>query len=211
MTSRFPARPQLPTGGDERIRRPSPSRITQDTLSSLGRIFAKRPLMLGESETDYDEFFASMLATVEPEDLIEHIWLKDLVDQTWEVQRLKRLKATVLLKAGKETLTKLLSTVQEAGVGDGGRALTGAELVAAYAAGDAEAVEEVDRVLGTLGTDMDAVSAQVLADELDQIGTIEGMIAATELRRNRLLIEIEARRDALARRLRLAGLAAPAR
>jgi hypothetical protein len=167
--------------------------------------------MLGESESDYDEFFASMVATVEPEDLIEQIWLKDLVDQTWEVQRLKRLKAIVLLKAGKEALTKLLSTAQDAGVGDAPREFTVPELVEAYAAGAAQADAEVDRVLGTIGTDIDAVRAQVLADHLDQIGKIEGMIAATELRRNRLLIEIEARRDALARRRRLAGLAIPAR
>ena len=52
------------------------------------------------------------------------------------------------------------------------------------------------------GLTLDSIMAQALSDQLRQVERIDHMIASADARRNRVLAEIERRREAIARRLR---------
>jgi len=51
------------------------------------------PLIAGERSAGYDELLARVCETLQPSDVLEHIWVRDIVDLVWEVYRLRRLKA----------------------------------------------------------------------------------------------------------------------
>ena len=57
----------------------------------LGRL----PLIRGEDGCAYNELCARIAAAVKPKDFIEEIWVRDVADLSWEVFRLRRIKAKV--------------------------------------------------------------------------------------------------------------------
>jgi hypothetical protein len=65
----------------------------------LETLFAERPLIRGERAEDYDELLARVTGAVGPTDVIEAVWVRDIVDLIWEVQRRRRLKVSLLMLA----------------------------------------------------------------------------------------------------------------
>src|SRR5215471_14967208 len=57
----------------------------------LGRL----PLIRGEDGCAYNELCARIAAAVNPKDFLEEIWVRDVADLSWEVFRLRRVKATL--------------------------------------------------------------------------------------------------------------------
>jgi hypothetical protein len=56
-------------------------------------VFGPPPLLGSEKLTDYEALFARISQDVTPVDILEEIWMADFVDLTWEIFRLRRLKA----------------------------------------------------------------------------------------------------------------------
>ena len=59
-------------------------------------IFGPPPLLDGESQEVYDTLLARVTGTVNPKDIIEEIWVHDVVNLVWEILRLRRLKVALL-------------------------------------------------------------------------------------------------------------------
>ena len=45
-----------------------------------------------EDVEDYNRFAREITKAIKPKDVIERIWAKDVLDHTWEIWRLRRLK-----------------------------------------------------------------------------------------------------------------------
>jgi hypothetical protein len=54
------------------------------------------PVLKNEDKTVYDELFNTVWADVRPKDIIEQIWVRDIVDETWEIFRWRRLATTIV-------------------------------------------------------------------------------------------------------------------
>ena len=158
--------------------------------------FGPPPLIEGETTAEYDELLARVSATVNPADILEDIWVRDVVDLTWETWRYRRLKPALM----EITAHKALSAVLEPRMGWDERQA----LVADWTARAPEAIKSVDAILESLGLTMHSVMAQSLSIKLDDIERIDRMIALAEARRNAALREIEAHRENLSHKLRRA-------
>ena len=62
---------------------------------SLNRVagIAAAPLLPGEQEPDYANLVARIVAVAQPSDAIEDLLTRDVIDLTWEIFRLRRVKA----------------------------------------------------------------------------------------------------------------------
>jgi hypothetical protein len=58
--------------------------------------FAPAPLLPGEQEADYAKFALAIVKDARPRDAIEDLLTRDVIDLSWEVLRLRRLKAGLL-------------------------------------------------------------------------------------------------------------------
>ena len=58
-----------------------------------------RPLFAGEDAAAYDSLLGRVSDVVKPADVLEEIWLQDVVDLSWEVGKLRRMKAEFLNRA----------------------------------------------------------------------------------------------------------------
>jgi len=170
---------------------PAPAR--PPCLALLG----PRPLIDGEDGTNYDVILERISADVAPEDFVEEIWVRNVVDLVWESVRLRRLKSHLLHAAAHEGLAWVLTPLLDwASAG---------QLSRTWASGDEEAACEVERLLGRADLTIDAVMAQTLAARIDDVERIDRMVIIAEVRRDAVLREIRSRRAAFGQALRRAG------
>jgi hypothetical protein len=155
------------------------------------------PVIAGESRAAYDELLSRMTRTLAPADVIEHMFLRDVVDLAWEVLRLRRLKANLMACAAHQGVATLLRPLIEE---DSDRAL----LARGWAARRDGAVEKVESLLAAAGFGPDHVAAATFASASYDIERIDRMMAAAERRRNSALFNVEYHRERFGRQLRRA-------
>jgi hypothetical protein len=160
-------------------------------------LFGPPPLFHGEDPKIYDQLLKEISAAVTPADILENIWVRDFVDLTLEVFRLRRLTVN-LMKANEykglsETLAPLVGRSQAETLAEG------------WAARKPEVVEEVTKTLTSAGLTTDSIVAQTFSLKLNDIERMQHMIALAEARRNATLQEIDRHRQTLGQKLRRAA------
>jgi hypothetical protein len=119
------------------------------------------------------QYVRGIVADIMPSGAIEWLWAKDIVDHSWEVARLRRIK-TLLLKRREEMLRLQIEQKNRS--------------------------HGIDPPVGPpLG---DVMKAEFFIEELSNYERLDLLIASAETRRVSLLREIERRRAGLAARLR---------
>jgi hypothetical protein len=160
-------------------------------------LFGPPPLFDGEDAEMYDQLEREISAAVTPADILENIWVRDIVDLTLEVFRLRRLTAN-LMKANEykgliETLAPLVGRSQAETLAEG------------WAARKPDVVEEVTKTLTSAGQTTDSIVAQTFSLKLNDIERMQHMMALAEARRNATLREIDRHRQTLGQKLRRAA------
>jgi hypothetical protein len=147
-------------------------------------LFGPPPLFDGEDPEIYDQLVREISTAVTPADIFEDIWVRDVVDLTLEVFRLRRLTANLM----KANTYKGLRTLAEG-----------------WAARKSDVVEEVNKTLTSAGLTTDSILAQTFSLKVNDIERIEHMMALAEARRNATLREIDRHRQTLGQKLRRAA------
>jgi hypothetical protein len=150
----------------------------------------------GGGRGGYDELLTGISSTVKPADILEDIWVRDIVDLVWEGFRLRRLKVNLMTATAHKGLKEALTPLVGWSEAD--------DLAKAWALRKPIALKRVDKILASAGMTMDAVMAQTLSLKLDDVERIERMIAMAEARRHVILHEIEWHREMLSQALRRA-------
>src|SRR5262252_5961241 len=115
-------------------------------------LFGPSPVTEGEDARQYDEIQARFSETIKPKDVLEEMWTRDVVDLTWEILRMRRLKARLLTSVMSEGMDKILRQLldwEEAH-----------ELSEAWSARDPEAIKSVDALLAARGLTMELAAAR---------------------------------------------------
>jgi hypothetical protein len=150
---------------------------------------APAPLLPGEKEADYAATAGRVVGVARPRDAIEEFLIRDVIDLTWEVLRLRRIKAGILRASMSAGVRSVL-----AGVGHS--YLERDTLAEKWAAGDEGARQRVDAVLAKAGLTLDEVTAKTLEIKIDVFERVDRMLASAEARRNNSLREIDRHREA---------------
>jgi hypothetical protein len=150
------------------------------------------PLIAGERSADYDELLARVCESLQPSDVLEHIWIRDVVDLAWEVFRLRRLKVDLMSAAAWEGMAQLLEPLLDYP----GMAAKG------WAKRNESSVQKVEAALANAGLTMDAVAARTFSARIGDFERIDRMTMAAEARRNAALHELDRHRASFALRLR---------
>ena len=161
---------------------------------------APAPLLTGEDGAEYAKLTSQFLAAAKPRDFIEEILVRDAIDLSWEILRLRRLKAGLLRMACSAGVE---SVAQKVGC-------KAAPMISAYGfskdwmSGDTEARKQFDGALKKAGLGMEDVLAEALSSKIDAFERIDRMLASSEARRNNALREIDRHRSALGAAVRQA-------
>src|SRR5579863_4313566 len=95
---------------------PAPTVVPSPGADIVDRIIgiAAAPLLPGEAEADYLGVAARIVAVAQPKGAIEEFLIRDVVDLTWEIFRLRRLKAALLRAAASKGVHRILATIEYA-------------------------------------------------------------------------------------------------
>jgi hypothetical protein len=145
-------------------------------------------LAKGEDAAGYAQLAAHIRAAVAPANIIEEIWARDVADLTWDVVRLRRLKAGLYTIGASDGMAEILRGLEAP--------IVGRAKVRSWAARDPAAIAAVNTQLSAAGLDMGDVTTGTFAARIDQFDRIERMLAAAEVRRAAALHAIENRRAA---------------
>lgn|SRR5262245_10837507 len=188
-----------------------PSTLPSPVLTRLA-IFGPPALLAGEDSVAYDDLLARVSGHLKPTDIVEEIWVREIVDHIWENLRHRRHQTAFIQAAVLQRLEKVLPRVSQPASRGGSlvermhaaeEALKApAELVSQLSAGEPAAIRRVNELLESIGLTIDSVVAQAVSHELDKIERFNRLIANVEWRRNALLREIERRRAGFAQKLR---------
>jgi len=150
------------------------------------------PLIEGEDGAAYNQLHGSITAAVKPKDFIEEILARDIADLSWDVLRLRRLKAQLLTYG---TAAQVRGYLHD---------LCGASQAQKLSAelGDPSVVARVDELLSPTGLTVASVTAEVFVAISEALERIDRMMMSAESRRNTALREIERHRSSFAQALR---------
>jgi hypothetical protein len=169
-----------------------PSAVS-DVLDRVAGI-APAPLLPGEQEAEYATLIARIVAVAQPRDAIEDLLTRDVIDLTWEVFRLRRVKAGILKASINTGVERVLDGL---GYGQDQRYDYTKRLSQSWASGDKKSRKEVMAALSAAGLTIDEVTAKTVESKLDSFERLDRMLASAEARRNNALREIDRHREAL--------------
>jgi hypothetical protein len=177
-------------------------KINGGTVSRLS-IFGPPPLVAGEDSARYDQLLEHVSSSVRPRDIFEEIWVRDFVDNSWEISRLRRARKALVEKLVRDELESALLPVF------GPQAKPWypeglSELVGKWAAGDAAAISKVEGLMISANLTMNIIVDRAFVNAIETIERIDHLITIAEKHRNSILREIECHRDSFAEVLRKA-------
>src|SRR5262245_40264138 len=140
-----------------------------DRSTARLKLFGPPPLIEGEDPAAYDDLLIRVSAAVKPADILEDIWVRDVVDFTWEIFSLRRLKANLMTATRYKGVEAVLRPII-------GYSHATDTLATKWAQRNPSAIERVTKILDSAGLTMDAVIAQTLSENLDFVERIERMI-----------------------------------
>jgi hypothetical protein len=175
------------------------SKRVASTSASITRldVFGPPPLLGGEDAAAYNELLVRVSAAVKPTDIVEEIWVRDIVDLAWEVFRLRRIKAGLLAAATQNEIKRVLAKFLSDGDAQ--------EVARDWTLNDKNAREVVQAYFDMVSLTLDGATARAFEMKIKNIELIDRMIASAEARRNIALREIERHRVSVAERLRRAS------
>jgi hypothetical protein len=164
-------------------------------------LFGPPALFEGEDAAAYEKLLERFTADSKPEDVFDEMWVRDLVDLTWETRRLRRLKAHLLTCVMRDNLSPIFEPINIVEKGSD-RELSADEIAELWVARDPLAIEEVNQQLSSKGLTLEHVAALAFSARIEDFERIDRMITSAEARRNDALRELERHRETLARALR---------
>jgi len=164
--------------------------------NDIAALFGSAPILKTEDEEIYWNCMERVVKCVEPQDVIEWLWVKDVVDLSWEILRLRRLKID-LIEIDREDKNATIEWEREHFDEPYIHIFSGKLTPPDTADIEARLYKQ------SLATETDSV--KLLFKHIEEYERIEKLLTSAELRRDKILREIELRRDHMSRRLRAAS------
>ena len=161
----------------------------------IKEVFGPPPLLDGESIDSYNALRDQLRAAVNPVDVVDELFVNDLVYFAWESCRLRRHKGNLHRSFKREGLEALLTFH---GVTDD----LMNELAEGWMEGDPEEIKRVEEFLADVGPVNELIAAHALRKNMSTFERIDEMITRADACRNAVLREFDRHDAARAARVR---------
>ena len=181
--------------------------------ADLQPLFDDPPLLSTENSGQYRSLLDQIAKCVKPKDVIEWLWVRDIVDLSWEIRRLRRFKVLIIELARQKRISDFgaptdLRFVPAISVTVNGQPISdfirdhpisefGEPISDPGKPVSKKKVKKTRKRKPKLDTESD--SASLFQECISDYQCVDRLLAAAEVRRNEALHEIELRRDRIAR------------
>lgn len=157
-----------------------------------------RAIMLTESEAEYDEMVAAFMKDMKPGNIVERALVGDVFDITWEINRYRRIKTTLLNDSFRATYAEILEAQIDAETMTERSEAAKAAVRRRFESDEGRT--EVFDMLAKCGLSESSVEVSAIEATAEVIGAIDRTLAALELRRINAVRFLAEYRDGLASR-----------
>ena len=133
-----------------------------------------------------------------PSDIIEEMWVRDVMDLSWDIFRCRGVKTSLIAELIPDTLRRTIAPLANADEHSEWMDL----LIKKWVAQKPSAIKQVSRLLASAKLTFDTVIARAIMSIVLKIERIDHWIMIAEGRRNAALREIDRRRAVFAQALR---------
>jgi hypothetical protein len=169
--------------------------MTGSTGSKLA-LLPKTPLLMSESEDEFEALRSDLVDEIKPRGIIEHMCVADIAEIVWESRRLHRCKAVMINMNYSAALKSLLEDVLNA------VDYLKAEVLAHAWFTDKKAKKEVAEILRRFHLDESAIEAQAIRSLASELEILDKRLMSLDARRNRAIRNIAEYRESFAPKVR---------
>jgi hypothetical protein len=170
--------------------------MTGSTGSNELALQPKTPLLMSESEDEFEALRSKLVEEIKPRGIIEHMCVADIAEIVWESRRLHRCKAVMINMNYSAALKSLLRDVLDAV-----DFLKAADLAQTWFT-DKKAKNDVAKILRRFHLDESAIEAQAIKSLASELEILDKRLMSLEARRNRAIRNIAEYRESFARKVR---------
>jgi hypothetical protein len=163
-----------------------------DIPAEFRRFFDKPPILINENRGSYEQVLKGTIETIEPQNKFEWLLVKDIVDLTWELRRLGKMKAALVNVTWKEAVRMVLESLLDGNPDERRRAAQ--EHAEAYFT--EEGRTSVLTILGRHELTEDAIAAQAMAIRLPELDIIDRQMERARVSRMAIARDIQHHRSA---------------
>jgi len=154
--------------------------------------------LTGDDEEQFSRLESALIAHVNPIDIFEEIWTREIVERLFEVQRLRRWKVRVLEIRERHALAQFIRINHGLPLGSG-------ELISQWMARDPEAQKKMLDLVSPVDRSLEHIEANTVFFNLDALSALENLLQAAETRKDVGIKELELYRDRKAKRGAIEG------
>jgi hypothetical protein len=162
-----------------------------DNRYDLTQLYAPA-LLISESSDEHDYLRNALQQQIQPKSFLEHIWVADLVNGEHELWRLRQFRARIIRSKTPQALRNLLRLLADISESDQ------IDYLASKWFTNKMVKRTVSRILRDFGSDETSIDAEALLLSMTDIGMLDARKAELELRRDKILRQIEDYRAGLA-------------
>ena len=175
-------------------------RAARQVPAELEALFGDPPLIRGEKREDYEKLFSLIATAINPKDSLVWLLAREFTNLSWEIQRERKLKVSIIKFEELKSIAKLLSPARPSVPGTSQPPPTMDKIAKLWSA-DAETLQGIDNKLAKEGFDASYVMMKALQEIDSQIEAIDRRIENFEWSRMAVLKSIGQYSEASARRL----------
>jgi hypothetical protein len=148
----------------QRVRSKQPTTSAAPALERFA-LFGPPPLINGENPEDYNELLLRVSTAVGPQDAFEDLWVRDIVDHSYNIFRLRRYKAELMEEYSRDYDSSSFAFALAHNV-DTFEPID--RMIASAEAGRNAALREMDRRRAMFGVRLRQTVEQIESEALDQ-------------------------------------------
>jgi hypothetical protein len=161
----------------------APNRVRLSLEDSFDDLLGKPPLLKSEDEQSYRKLYASIEAVLGSETVLKRLRVRELTDNIWESQRLKRYQTALTDSALLPSLASLLGPMF------GDHIEKALDIAVDYYGGSSQKQAAARKILDQLGITPEQIAANAMYLRSSGLNTMEHMISNRAASRNAFIKE----------------------
>jgi hypothetical protein len=174
--------------------------LTDDEIKSP--FWSRPPLLRSENAAEFDRIVQALARDIKPSGAVEEMLVSDIAYLVWDIRRFRRAMVGIVeggLVGAIKRLVQELTGEQARTIFDD--TMPSDEIALRYSSSRKVRLEVLE-LLSEFGLEESAFEAEAVRQRLNELETIEKILASLEERRNKTLAHIAVHRESFARRAR---------
>ncbi len=164
----------------------------------IDQVLGSPNLLAGDDEEQFNRLESALIAHINPQDIFEEIWTREIVEHLFDILRLRRWKARVLETREKYALNLFMRMNHGSPVGTD-------TLLSQWMRREPEAEKKILDLVSPVERSYEHIEANTVFFNIEAMSALDHLLHAAEMRKDSAIKELQLYRDRQAKRGAIEG------